>query len=65
MCIKEKDEIELYCMCRMPEVIPMIQCSYCEQWYHIACLQEPVLQAVIEDSNLEWTCRLCMYATVV
>ena len=26
---------------------------------------EQTAQAPVEDSSLEWTCRLCMYATVV
>ena len=25
---------------------------------------EQTAQAAVEDSSLEWTCRLCMYATV-
>ena len=57
--VKKEETITLYCTCRMPEMRPMIQCSYCRKWYHILCVQDSVTKAAIENSKIVWTCRLC------
>ena len=35
---KEK-EVDVYCICRQPERLPMIGCDFCEEWYHGFCLK--------------------------
>ena len=54
MSVKMEDTTELYCTCQMPELCPMIQCSNCEKWFYISCVQESVLQTAMENSNIEW-----------
>ena len=55
--VKSEDYIELFCTCRMPEILPMVECSNCKKWYHVYCTA--VLQDVISITSLEWTCPVC------
>ena len=56
--VKSTDIIPIYCDCRMPEDNSMVQCSECEQWYNIHCVDVP--KAAIEDSKLLWFCNKLM-----
>ena len=44
------DILELYCSCRMPEIIPMVMCSKCEEWYHNECVRVP--KVALENSSV-------------
>ena len=48
---------EIFCVCRMPEVPPMVECSKCGRWYHVQCVDVPKM--ALDDSNIEWTCPKC------
>ena len=51
MKIKCEDFIEVYCKCRMPEIVgvDMVQCGKCSV---------NVPSEVMEDSNVDWFCYL-------
>ena len=57
---KARDDFEVFCHCRMPELrdISMIECSKCEQWFHCAC--EDVPQEALDCSSMEWFCKNCI-----
>lgn len=54
-------EVEIYCLCRQPEVLPMIECDNCKTWYHADCasVSEHVLETLDEDTSLKWFCTTC------
>ena len=56
---RKRDDIEVHCHCRMPELkdVPMIECTCCSKWYHVDC--EAVPDKVLEDSLAEWNCKDC------
>lgn len=56
----ERDDIEVYFQCRMPEIkdIPMIECSKCSKWFHVDC--EAVPNQILDDSLAE-SDRFCYY----
>ncbi len=41
--LKAKDDFEIHCYCRMPELenIGMIDCTNCSQWFHLDCDSVP------------------------
>ena len=55
--IKSKDEILVFCSCRLPEMMPMAECSKCNEWYHTDCVFVP--QAALDNTSVEWLCNLC------
>ena len=55
--VKSTDTIPVFCDCRMPEDNSMVQCSECEQWYHIHCVNVP--KQALEDSKEPWLCNTC------
>ena len=60
MKIKCEDFIEVYCKCRMPEIVgvDMVQCGKCSEWFHVHCVHVP--SKVMEESNVDWFCCLCV-----
>lgn len=63
MKINSEDTIKVYCTCRMPEIdgIDMVQCSRCNEWYHVGCVTVP--DQAMEDSGIECFC-LVVFKTV-
>ena len=57
MYLNSEDKIDLYCTFRMPEILPMVQCSSCKEWYHVVCISVP--QETIDSSSVEWACTNC------
>ena len=53
--------VEVYCMCRQPETIPMARCDKCEIWYHPDCIDVPIPDEIFEDSTISWFCPSCKY----
>ena len=53
-----KDAIKLYCLCREPERPGMIGCDYCEEWYHISCLNLKKEDAK-QLTKCKWQCPKC------
>ena len=47
-----------YCLCREPERPGMIGCDYCEEWYHISCLNLK-REEVRELTKCKWMCPKC------
>ena len=47
-----EDLIELFCICPMPEIPPMVECSRCivTGSYHVSCVSVP--QEALDDSNI-------------
>ena len=57
--VKSSDVIQVHCSCRMPELhgVDMIECSGCEEWYHIPmCVTVP---SIAMDTETEWYCAQC------
>lgn len=52
---KHKDQqAELMCICQQPESGEMIQCNWCQEWYHILCMN------IKKDDNVSfWICTEC------
>lgn len=50
--------VEIYCIYRQPEFVPMIECDSCSVWYHAECvdLTGDVLE---EDEDIPWFCSTC------
>ena len=48
--VKSEDSIELFCICHMPEIPPMVECSQCSNWYHVSCVSVP--QEALDHSTL-------------
>ena len=57
--VKVKDDIQVFCTCRMPELpgIEMVECCQCKEWYHVPCIRVP--QAAMEDKRVLWFCDNC------
>ena len=43
----------VYCTCRMPEVGDMIECSNCEEWFHVPSCSS-LTQAALNDTTSLW-----------
>ncbi len=57
--VKAIEEVNVYCKCTMPELPGehMIQCTTCEDWYHIGtCTRVPSRQI---NNHLPWFCPKC------
>ena len=53
------ETVDIYCICRFPEQLPMANCDICEMWFHSECVNVP--SRVFEDENTSWICPTCMY----
>ena len=53
--------INLYCICRQPEVCPMVACDKCGEWYHKECanISDTLLTSLHENGDLTWYCPCC------
>jgi hypothetical protein len=55
--VKATQQIKLYCKCHLPEFGEMIQCTKCDEWYHLdmcVSVQKVYLQPVVQ-----WLCDIC------
>ena len=50
------DTFSINCNCRNPEYGDMVQCSKCNEWYHISCVNVP--QTALNSSEI-WLCECC------
>ena len=55
---KSTSNVPIYCLCREPERPSMIGCDYCDEWYHISCLNLSK-DEVKELTKCKWTCPKC------
>ena len=65
MIVKNWDEIDVYCECRMPELrnVEMVECCKCKEWYHVHCVSVP--HSVLPDKNIKWFCNSCSHAVTL
>lgn len=62
-CIEEEDlssqkMTSVYCLCRMPKLLPMIKWNQCNEWFHVEC--EHIPAESIRNSSVAWKCgRYC------
>ncbi len=56
-----KDNITVRCYRRMPEIaeIPMIECSVCLKWFHVAYCSSSLRDEHLNDPEKAWLCQLC------
>ena len=54
--MKATRKIPIYCVCRMPSVggAAMIQCSNCQEWFHIHCVSPS--PAALNTTSEPWYC---------
>lgn len=53
----EEDDKKEYCVCRKPYSGRfMIQCDFCEEWYHGSCVNITVTEALVID---KYKCKAC------
>ena len=57
--VKVKDDIQVFCACRMPELPGIEMVEYCQykEWYQVPYIQVP--QAALEDKRVVWFCDNC------
>ena len=53
--------INLYCICRQPEICPMVACDNCGEWYHKECanISDSLLTSLHKNGDLTWYCPSC------
>lgn len=51
-------DVDLYCICRQPERLPMVCCDACDTWYHPDCIDIPG-EVFDETGDLSWYCPSC------
>lgn len=49
--------VDIFCVCRQPERLPMVCCDTCCEWYHSNCAQIP--EEVFLDGKMTWCCDRC------
>ena len=54
--VTEGYPILVYCSCRMLEVGDMIECSNCEEWFHVPSCSSPT-QVALSDTTSLWFCN--------
>ena len=54
-------KVDVHCVCRQPECVPMVCCDSCNTWYHSSCVS--VSDEVFEKSDCPWSCEFCKLAT--
>ena len=60
--VKYTEALPVYCSCRLPELPgeDMVQCSGCNEWYHVDCLGQKVPKVCLEESQVDWYCDCCL-----
>ncbi len=55
------DDIAVHCYCRMPELkdVPMIECSSCFKWFHVACCHDSITDEQLKELDTTWCCQVC------
>lgn len=48
---------DIFCICRLPEKLPMACCDACCEWYHPSCME--IEDEVFSDPNMKWWCDGC------
>ena len=52
--ICKKEQVSVYCYCRMPEGLGMmVNCRVCEDWFHTKCIKEKVPE---DTEQWDFTC---------
>ena len=52
--------VAVYCICRQPEVFPMIECDKCSVWFHQDCVRVPdSLMRLLATEDDDWYCPSC------
>ncbi|XP_064406374.1 uncharacterized protein LOC135351311 isoform X3 [Halichondria panicea] len=59
-----RKSVELFCLCRRTEVLPMASCDTCNMWYHEGCVPIPDDVLLDEDDSILWICCQCSGCTV-
>ncbi len=59
-----RKSVELFCLCRRPEVLPMASCDTCNMWYHEGCVPIPDDVLLDEDDSIPWICCQCKYTSL-
>ncbi len=54
------DDIAVHCYCRMPELkdVPMIECSSCFNWFHVACCHDSTTDEQLKELATTWCCQV-------
>ena len=53
-------DVDLHCVCRQPERLPMVCCDACDVWYHPDCIDTHIPDKVFEETgDVSWYCPAC------
>ena len=61
--VKHIQQIELYCVCRLPDEGDMAECEACKQWFHRHCMEIP--DEVFVSTDVHWVCKTCARIVLV
>ena len=53
----QKIRLNFLCICYMPEIPPIVECSQCSNWFYVICVSVP--QEALDDSSIDWICQNC------
>ena len=56
-------KVDIHCVCRQPECVPMVCCDSCDTWYHSNCVSVP--DKVFEKPDHPWSCESCKLAILI
>ena len=55
-------DVDLHCMCRQPEQLPMVCCDGCDTWYHPDCIDVHIPDEVFDETgDISWYCPSCKF----
>ena len=55
-------DVDLHCMCRQPEQLPMVCCDGCDTWYHPDCINVRIPDEVFDETgDILWYCPSCKF----
>ena len=60
-------DVDLHCMCRQPERLPMVCCDSCDTWYHRDCVDVHIPDEVFDETgDISWYCASCkLYSSTI
>ena len=58
MSVIDEAMVDIFCVCRLPEKLPMACCDVCNEWFHNSCVTIPS-EVFAADVDIKWICNEC------
>lgn len=59
-------DVDVYCICRQPERLPMVCCDTCDTWYHPDCIDVHIHAEVFDETrDTMWYCPSCKFFDII